>query len=334
MFRFACKMIQQVNRKFAEDEFDARYICEPMNFAQLFYFPFSWLRFHVILRVLLISSRFYQRRGFAFTLFYICVSFISSTLSVQRPDLFVCTMRYSAQPAILSTHPILAEVVDVIPISLPVPVSSRSRKKRDREKSAHSSTSPSAETETTKCLPRKCMWKGLNALEVSRGLPCRSPFLSPLSFPSHPMRSRFHCFLSLRPHRRVNLFHVAVSSRISHELCASYIVTGCIPPRFETSHERDSSLFIYPPANGFLPSCARNERSAKESSLKYPPASCRAVNRVDAAPTLASFIETSGVKPPRNHTRRQTHRGRKVFESFTSSRNQRDRRKRIELAAR
>lgn len=103
-------------------------------------------------------------------------------------------------------------------------------------------------------------------------------FSSSLSFPSHPIRSRFHCSFRYSPHRRVNLFHVAVSSRVLTS-CASYIVTGCIPPLFETSHGRDSSLFA-----GFFPSRARARcvRSAKESSLKYPPASCRAVNRVDA----------------------------------------------------
>jgi len=74
--------------------------------------------------------------------------------------------------------------------------------------------------------------------------------------------------------------------------------------------------------------------SAKESSLKYPPASCRAVNRVDAAPTLASFIETSGVKPPRNHTRRQTHEAAKFLKVSFQAGIKGSQRKRIEFAAR
>lgn len=168
-------------------------IYEPMNFAELFYFLFSWLRFHVILRVLLILRDFtnvvasLSHYSMRFAYFFDFIS-AASWLIRSYYALFSAT-------SYLSTHPILAEVVDVISISLPV---SSLREKREREKSAHSSTSPSAETETTKCLPRKCTWKGLNALSRYR-LPCRSPFLSPSSFPSHPMRSRFHCFLSLRP---------------------------------------------------------------------------------------------------------------------------------------
>lgn len=77
------------------------------------------------------------------------------------------------------------------------------------EKNAHSSTS---RTGTTKCLPRKWTWKGLNALPRYR-LPRRS-------LPT--LRSRFHCSSRSRP--RVNLSYLAAP-----------VLTGCILPRFQTN---------------------------------------------------------------------------------------------------
>lgn len=151
----------------------------------------------------------------------------------------------------------------MISISLPVPPpfadEGRGRekeKKRGRKKSAHSSTSPSADGDHKVPSAEMHVKRFKRAPEVSFAL--SSSFSSSSSFPSHPAIS-FPMLLSRHhPHRRVNLFHVAVSGRVPTSLRerALHIVTGCIPPRFETSHERDSSLFAYPPASGFLPSCA------------------------------------------------------------------------------
>lgn len=84
---------------------------------------------------------------------------------------------YSMQSAALST-----EVVDAISVSLPIPVSFE-EPKRGRKMLIHR-----LRRRTTKCLPRKCTWKGLNALPSYR-LPC----------PSLPTLWRSSVFIALFP---------------------------------------------------------------------------------------------------------------------------------------
>lgn len=209
-----------------------------ISYRKLFHFPFPWLASlsHLVLRVSLISSRL-QPYGL----------FVRTANVIQRSQA-IC-------PFTLST-----EVVGMISISLPVPVSSpRSRRKREREKNAHSSTSPSADGDHKVSSAEMHVKRFKRAPEVSFA-PCRLRSRRRRRFPL-TLRSPFHCSFRYHPHRRVNLFHVAVSSRRSHELRERELLhrhrMHSTTARFETSHERDSSLFAYPPANGFLPLYAR-----------------------------------------------------------------------------
>lgn len=179
-------------------------ICKLMNFMQkTFPLPISLASFFPSP----ISSRLYQRPGLFRSYFvrYSATSYLST-----RP---ICgSRRYDIYFASCSRF--LAE------------------EKRKGEKCAFFDFAE-RRRRTTKCLPRKCTWKGLNALPRYR-LPCRPRsrrrFLLTL-------RSRFHCSFRYRPHRGVNLFHVAVSSRV----LTSCTVTGCIPPLW---NEPRTGLFI------------------------------------------------------------------------------------------
>lgn len=122
---------------------------------------FPWLRSHIIPRLFL--------RDFISVLAY------SFVLRVTHATSYLFTT--------LST-----EVVDVICISLPVPLSSGGE--RGSEKSAHSSTSPSADGDHKVSSAEMHVKRFKRASEVSSAL---SSSFSTSSFPSHPIRSRFHC---------------------------------------------------------------------------------------------------------------------------------------------
>lgn len=225
----------------------------------------------------------------------------------------------------LSTHPIRGSRRYLF--RFPVPVSSRSRKKREREKSAHSSTSPSADEDHKVSSAEMHVKRFKRAAEVSfvlyrprsRRRPRRFLLTLRSRLPTAPfatsliVESIFSTSLSVAAFSRMCELH----RHRMHSTALKRATNGtlhCLP----TLQQAASSLRV------------RAMGSAKESSLKYPPASCHAVNCVDAAPTLASFIETSGVRPPRNHTRRQIHEAQS-FRKFHFKQESRGRRKKVEL---